>query len=257
MLHTFGLIRPVFKHLGGEVNHSESNMLTHKLSLSALSDDFSDKHEYQESPKTKEFKTKRVNPHLSNSYYFRRSDSLAWQPFDPHRQIILLNYLNIVRYQVGRFSTHANVDDLHELYQEGLLTLWELILSYQDFESSDTDFDIFVKRHVNSRLKRLRREQWKISKVSDKLLEQDIYLNTLPKEEEIEADLNKNCIQKALVRLKPKESFAILMKFGIFSSCAVDFKVREIRLSPRSINRHSKTALAMLSLDPDVRSLKL
>jgi hypothetical protein len=247
MLHTFRLTRPVFKHFGGEVNHSKSNMLTHKLSLSALNNDLSDKRQHQESSGGKEFKRRSVSPYLC-------SEALAWQPFDPHLQIILC-YIGIVRYQVGRFGIHANVDDLHELYQEGLLTLLELILSHQDFESPNADFTVFVKRHVNSRLKRLRREQWKISKVSNKLLEQDIYRNTLPKEEEIEADLNKNCIHRALDRLKPKESFAILMKFGIFSDCAVDFQVRGIRLSSRSINRHSKNALATLLLDPDVRSL--
>jgi RNA polymerase sigma factor (sigma-70 family) len=222
-------------------------MLAHKLSLSALNNDLNDKHKYQKSPETKEFKTKRASPYL-------RSDGLAWQLFDPHLKIILC-YVDIVRYQVGRFVIHANVDDLHELYQEGLLTLWELILSHRDFESSNADFTWLVKRHVNSRLKRLRREQWKISKVSNKLLEQDICVSTLPKEEEIEADLNKNCIHRALDRLKPKESFAILVKFGVFSDCAVDSQVREIRLSPRSINRHSKNALVTLSLDPDVRSL--
>jgi hypothetical protein len=246
MLHTFGLTKPGFKHFGGEVNHSKSNMLTHKLSLSALNNDFRDKRQYQESSGSKEFKRRSVSPYLC-------SDALSWH-LDPHLKIILC-YVDIVWYQVGRFGIHANVDDLLELYQEGLLTLWELILSHQDFESSNADFTVSVKRHVNSRLKRLRREQWKISKVSNKLLEQDIYRNTLPKEEEIEADLNKNCIHRALDRLKPKESFAILMKFGIFSQCDVDFQVREIRLSPRSINRHSKNALATLSLDPDVRSL--
>jgi hypothetical protein len=248
MLHTFGLVRLVFKRFGGEVYQSKSNMLIRKPCLSALDNDLSDNYLCQESPDSKKVKTMKISPYL-------RSDGLASLAFDPHLQIILC-YVDIVRYQVGRFGNHANVEDRYELYQEGLLALWELILSHQD-DSSNADFTVSVKRHVNSKLKRLRREQWKISKVSNKILEQDIYRNTLPKEEEIEieADLNKYCIQRALVRLKPKESFAILMKLGIFSDCAADFQVREVRLSPRSINRHSKNALARLSLDPDVRSL--
>jgi hypothetical protein len=166
-------------------------------------------------------------------------------------------YVEIVRYQVIRYGAYVNLDDLYELYQEGLATLWEFLAQNKDINSPNEDYDTSVKRKVNSQLKKLRREQWKISKVSNEILKHGISHVTLLNLEEVENELNKICLQNALARLTPDESFAIWTKFKISSGSANVSKPRRKNISKRSLIRHRKNGLEVLSYDPEVRSLRL
>ena len=237
------------------MNHSKASLVNHELCLSAFGKGVGDKLQCQRDLRIKSFRTKKANSRTVNSSGLNPSDTFRGKNRYPELQVRLMNYVDIVRCQVRHFRGHTNIDDLHELYQEGLLTVWELIVSHKDFAPCQKEFDVFIKRKVNTRLKKLRREQWRISKVTKKLLEQETCLIALPKEEDIEAELNKDCLQKALVRLKPKESFAIRSKFEIFNDVTFAHKFRRTNLSPRSLRRHRSNGLATLWLDPEVQSL--
>jgi DNA-directed RNA polymerase specialized sigma24 family protein len=179
------------------------------------------------------------------------------QNLNPELQVKLDDYINIVRYQVRRYGRDVSLDDLYELYQEGLLTLCEILSTKKNISSPSEDDDLSVKRNVNTRLKRLRREQWKFSKVSNEFWAQDRCLMTLPNDEEVENELNKTCIQKALARLKPKQSFAISTKFEISGGSTSVSKPKSMKnISKRSIDRHTKDGLEMLLEDPEIRTLR-
>ena len=233
------------------MSHDTSSLINYELCLSAFSKGVGDELQCKIDLRTNGFRNKNANPPSE----FNPLDILRSQSRDSRLQFRLTNYIDIVRCQVSRYGRHINIDDLHELYQEGLLTVWELIVLHKDFVPCHKEFEGFVKRKVNTSLKRLRREQWKISKVTKRLLEQETCLVALPKEEAIEAELNKNCLQKALVRLNPKESIAICSKFGIFNDRTFAYKARRTNLSPRSIRRNAIAGLEKLWKDPEVRSL--
>jgi hypothetical protein len=158
----------------------------------------------------------------------------------------------LITYQVSRF-TACTTDDMRELFQEGMLTICEILTNHE--QPDVKHLRLAAKRKINSRLKKLRREQWHISKVSNRVAAYIGCPMALPNYESINTELNRTCIQRALDRLNPEETFAIVSKFDIKSDFIETARATHLNISERTIRRRKKSALASLLQDPDIQKL--
>lgn len=163
-------------------------------------------------------------------------------PRNTDKQEHFTKNLKLVRYQVRLIGGYAREDEVEDLYQEGLLALWEILDQSESQNWPNQNFKISAKRIINTRLQHLRRQQRKNHRGFSAI-------DTLPDEDNINAALNSICIQKALATLHPDERYAIATDFGI------NITMPDNNLSPRTKRRKKKSGLVRLSKNKNVQSL--
>lgn len=158
--------------------------------------------------------------------------------------------LNLVSYQVRIIGVSAKAEEVEDLYQEGLMTLWEILDQSQAIDWSKQNFKVSATRIINTRLRSLRRNQQKNQRNLAIFDIQDILPDTLSLEDSVNSSLNSICIQKALKNLDPDECYAIATHFEI------DVALPDIQNpSPRTKKRKKRSGLVRLSKNKTVRSL--
>lgn len=173
---------------------------------------------------------------------------------DSAKQVIFAKHLYLVKRAVYIYFNTAISADLLDLYQEGLLCLWDLI----DLSSrKDDDFDKFLSNRIRNHLKVIRRRQIKDIRVLPKLINQGIQFVEMPDDMLNAIDDIQILVREAMDDLTEKQRIVMVQFYGVGER---PMKVIEIAAkqgkNPRTIRKLRKCGEDNLAKNQKIQDLR-
>jgi RNA polymerase sigma factor (sigma-70 family) len=173
---------------------------------------------------------------------------------DSAKQLLFAQRIYLVKRAVYIYLNTATSADMLDLYQEGLLCLWDLI----DLSSlKDDDFDKFLSNRIRNRLKVFRRRQLTDIRVLPKLINQGIQFVGMPDEMLDAIDDIQILVKEAMDDLSEKQRIVMAQFYGVGEK---PMKVTEIAANqgknPRTIRKLRKCGEVNLAKNQKIQALR-
>jgi RNA polymerase sigma factor (sigma-70 family) len=157
---------------------------------------------------------------------------------------------DLVLEAVRSFNAIAKPSELEDLLQDGFLYLWELTQAGGFYDSDK------LLGEIKNYLRGQRTNQNSLYRLAEKLEKFGVASSQMPEKTEAERALMRQCINRALNKLKPKQREAIALYYGLYGS---PMKVTDIaaiqQQTPRAVRKQCQRGRAALAEDPEIHSL--
>jgi RNA polymerase sigma factor (sigma-70 family) len=159
----------------------------------------------------------------------------------------------LISQAVVQYRGIGPVWDADDIAQESYLWLWEFL---------NTDhlcreyLEISVKKNIDNRIRNKRRLQSRYYQLIEKLLDAGTPAAQLPEKIEVERELIRKCIDRALERLTPKQKETFILFFGLNGDPMSVTEIAKFKnKNPRSVRKERFLGCETLAQDPDLQSL--
>jgi RNA polymerase sigma factor (sigma-70 family) len=180
-------------------------------------------------------------------------DSASARQAEANKEVILSQKACLVFESVRSFKRVAKFSELEDLLQEGFLFLWEFIDSgnFQDLHNNE-----WLLRKIKNHLRDKRGDQTSTHKLRDNLLNSGLLPVHHAEVTEIELELVRKCIDRALENLTPAQRGTIALRYGLVDE---PLKIKDIATmtnkTPRAVRKQHQTGKAALAKEPDLHLL--